>query len=270
MSLDQFYTKNDVAKKCFDKLAETILLENYDILLEPSAGTGSFFNLLDREKREGIDLDPKHIEVKKMNFFDYMPVPKKKYVVIGNPPFGKVSSLAVLFFNKAAEFADIIAFIIPRTFKRVSIQNKLNPYFELVSSEDLPTKPCCFEPKMDAKCCFQIWKRTTEKRNMVIYDKTHKDFVFLKHGPRDEKGQPTPATGADFVMKAYGSNCGEIVDTGLDRLRPKSWHWIKSNINVELLKQRFETLDYSMSEDTVRQNSIGQQEVISLYKQKYG
>ena len=40
-----------------------------------------------------------------------------KYLVIGNPPFGKISSLAVKFFNKSAEYADVIAFIVPRTLK---------------------------------------------------------------------------------------------------------------------------------------------------------
>ena len=49
-------------------------------------------------------------------------------------------------------------------------------------------------------------------------------------------------------------------------LRPKSWHWIKSNIDIEMLKKRFNSLDYSISNDTVRQDSIGQQEVIYLYK----
>jgi hypothetical protein len=62
---------------------------------------------------------------------------------------------------------------------------------------------------------------------------------------------------------------GELQDSDLESLRPKSWHWIKSNINVELLKSRFRRLDYSMSKDTVRQDSIGQQEVIHLYKQLF-
>ena len=51
---------------------------------------------------------------------------------LGNPPFGKNCSLAIKFFNKAAEFADLIAFIIPRTFKRISIQNKLNLNFSFI------------------------------------------------------------------------------------------------------------------------------------------
>ena len=41
-------------------------------------------------------------------------------------------------------------------------------------------------------------------------------------------------------------------------------------IDTELLKNRFGQLDYSMSKDTVRQDSLGQQELIYLYKSKFG
>ncbi len=72
------------------------------------------------------------------------------------------------------------------------------------------------------------------------------------------------------MIKAYGSNCGKIRTENLEKLRPKSWHWIKSNIDNKILMERFNTLDYSVSKDTVRQDSIGQQELIYLYERKYG
>jgi len=267
--LDQFYTNTDVSKDCLNILSEYVNLDEFDIHLEPSAGSGSFFNLLERNKRLGIDISPKTRGVIKMDFLNFTPQSSKKYLVVGNPPFGKISSLAIKFFNKSAEFADCIAFIIPRTFKRVSVQNKLNLNFKLIYNKDLPLNPCCFTPKMSAKCCFQIWKKTPNQRTIVLYDKSHPDFTFMKHGPKDEHNQPTPPTNSDFALKAYGSNCGTIIDTNLENLRPKSWHWIKSNINITLLKQRFDSLDYSMSKDTVRQDSLGQKELIYLYKLKF-
>lgn len=268
--LDQFYTNKATACICYTKLTEIINLNEYDKHLEPSAGTGSFFNIMDKTKKIGLDIEPMEKDIIKMNFFDYKPEKDKSYLVIGNPPFGRISSLAVKFFNKSAEFANCIAFIIPRTFKRVSIQNKLDLRFELVYNEDLPINPCCFTPKMTAKCCFQIWVKKETKREKISYDKTHNDFKFLKHGPKDKNNQPTPPQNCDFVIKAYGGNCGEIIDTSLHALRPKSWHWLKSTIDIELLKNRFLQLDYSMSKDTVRQDSLGQQELIYLYKLKFG
>ena len=268
--LDQFYTNKDVALKCYDKLTELINMDDFDVHLEPSAGSGSFFNIMDNTKKLGLDIAPNNKDIHRMDFFEYKPEQHKKYLVVGNPPFGRVSSLAVKFFNKSANFANCIAFIIPRTFKRVSIQNKLNLDFKLIYNEDLPLTPCCFTPKMTAKCCFQVWIKTETKREKIVYDKTHNDFTFLKHGPKDTNNQPTPPENCDFVIKAYGGKCGEIIDKNLEVLRPKSWHWLKSNIDIEILKDRFKQLDYSMSKDTVRQDSIGQKELIFLYKSKFG
>ena len=268
--LDQFYTNKSIASKCYNKLNEIVDLNKFDIHLEPSAGSGSFFNIMNDTKKLGLDIQPTSTGIYKMDFFDYKPEDNKGYLVIGNPPFGRVSSLAVKFFNKSAEFASCIAFIVPRTFKRVSIQNKLNLNFELIYNEDLPVTPCCFTPKMIAKCCFQIWVRNETKRQEIIYDRKHNDFNFIKLGPKDKNNQPTPPKECDFVIKAFGGRCGLIVDRDLQTLCPKSWHWLRSNIDIELLKDRFKQLDYSISKDTVRQDSLGQRELIHLYKMKYG
>lgn len=268
--LDQFYTNPNIACDCIEKMKQHVDIDLYDIHLEPSVGLCAFFNLLG-EKRIGIDISPKcEKNIICMNYLNYIPVKDKTYLVVGNPPFGKNSSLAVQFFNKSSQFADCICFILPRIFKRVSIQNKLNLHFELIYNKDLSTSPCCFTPKMRAKCCFQIWVRTEHKRKLVKYDKTHKDFSFLKHGPKDEHGQHTPQGKADFAIRAYGGRCGDIKVSELHLLCPKNWHWIKSHIDIEILKQRIQLLDFSICEDTVRQNSLGQKELIHLYKLMYG
>ena len=49
--LDQFYTNKDIALKYYKKLTELINLQEYDIHLEPSAGSGSFFNIMDETKK---------------------------------------------------------------------------------------------------------------------------------------------------------------------------------------------------------------------------
>ena len=265
--MDQFYTKKNTAEKCYKILSEKIDLGQFDILLEPSAGTGSFFKLLPTETRLGLDIDPKCNGIIKKDYLEFEPDPDKSYIVMGNPPFGKNSSMAVKFFVHS-KFAEVIAFILPRTFKRISIQNKLPKKFHMIFNEDLPLDPCCFTPKMSAKCSFQIWIKSKINRNIVKMDKVHHDFTFLKLGKKDENHQPTPPDNADFALKAYGSNCGEIIDDAekMTNLRPKSWHWIKSNINVHKLKKNMKKIDYGVSKDTVRQDSIGQQELIYLYK----
>ena len=87
----------------------------------------------------------------------------------------------------------------------------------------------------------------------------------MKFGPLDDRGQPTPPHGADFAIRAYGGKCGEIRTTLLDTLRPKSWHWIKSKIEMDVLINRFKTLDYTESTNTARQNSMGKADIVKLY-----
>lgn len=275
--MDQFYTKPDIARQCLDSLKQCVKIdpenETEYLWVEPSAGTGSFFSLLPDSTRIGIDLDPKYDGIIQQDFLtttpDMFQSHKKPIIVVGNPPFGRVSSLAVKFFQHASLFADWIAFIIPRTFKRVSVQNKLHRRFHLIQSTDLSLTPCCFTPAMSAKCCFQIWQKRQDipPRPLVELPTTHPDFRFIKHGPKDERNQPTPppTNTVDFALKAYGAHCGTIVLDNLHTLRPKSWHWIKAEINRDVLVARFKELDYSISRDTVRQDSIGQRELIALY-----
>ena len=264
--LDKFYTIPTFSKKCIDKIVELYDITKWDLIIEPSAGNGSFLNQIPSNNKIGIDIAPEQSDIIKQDFFVYSPPPNKKNIlVIGNPPFGKNSSLAIKFFNHAAKCANVIAFIIPRTFRKISVQNKLDNMFHLVYDEEIPNNPCCFSPKMMVKCCFQIWEKKYIKRQFVNLPTTHSDWEFLKFGPNDENGQPTPPLHADFAMRAYGGRIGEIKTDGLNDLRPKSWHWFKTNIDKMELINRFNKLDYSNSINTARQNSMGRGELISLY-----
>lgn len=266
--LDKFYTVPSYSKKCIEKVLEMYL--EWDLIVEPSAGNGSFLDQLpERYNKIGIDISPDHKDIQRQDFFDFYPVSTvdiNRILVIGNPPFGRVCSLAIKFFNHAAEWANVIAFIVPRTFRKISVQNKLHDTFQLVYDEEVPSKPCCFAPPMMVKCCFQIWEKKTEgKREKIELPTHHVDWEFLGFGPVDERFQPTPPVGADFAMRAYGGKIGEIKTEGLSELRPKSWHWIKSKIDKKELIRRFSVLDYSNSHNTARQNSMGKGELVSIY-----
>jgi len=266
--LDKFYTIPAIATHCIDLVANHYSWSDWDLVVEPSAGNGVFLTRIPTEKRIGIDISPAHSSIIEKDFLTYTPSNEiKNILVIGNPPFGRISSVAIKFFNHSAKWAKVIAFIVPRTFRRISVQNKLNRDFHLIYDEDIPIKPCSFEPPIQAKCCFQIWEKQDIKREMVTLQTTHDDWDFLPLGPKDDNDQPTPPVGADFVIRAYGGKCGEIKEEDLEILRPKSWHWIKSNIDKEELKRRFERIDYSLSVDTARQNSIGRGELVKLYSE---
>jgi len=266
--LDKFYTLPIYSKKCIDKVCELYDIEGWDLIIEPSAGNGSFLNQIPSNKKIGIDILPEHPDIIKQDFFDYTPQTiniNTNILVIGNPPFGRVSSMAIKFFNHSAKWANVIAFIIPRTFRKISIQNRLDNKFHLVYDEELPNNPSCFYPAMSVKCCFQIWEKKELERLFIDLPKKHNDWEFLKLGKRDASGQPTPPLNADFALRAYGGNIGEIKTEGLYELRPKSWHWFKANIDKNILINRLSQLDYSNSLNTARQNSMGRAELVNIY-----
>jgi len=263
--LDKFYTNMNYAKSCIDKVFE-ISGNNWDLIIEPSAGNGSFFNQIQFENKIGIDIFPESDNIIKQDFFTFEPEKQTgNILVIGNPPFGKVSSIAIKFFNHASNWAHTIAFILPRTFRKTSVQNRLNEYFHLIYDEEVPVNPCCFTPKMMVKCCFQIWQKKETKREKVKLETKHKDWDFLQYGKKDEAGQPTPPNNADFAIRAYGGKIGDIKTDNLNTLRPKSWHWVKTKIDKDELISRFKLLDFSNSLNTARQNSMGRAELVSLY-----
>jgi hypothetical protein len=264
--LDKFYTHLPIARECLDIVGNHFSWEDWDLVVEPSAGAGSFLNQIPTIRKIGIDISPDSNDIIQMDFLTYIPERDGKILVVGNPPFGRVSSLAIKFFNHAGRWADVIAFIIPRTFRRTSVQNKLDLNYHLIHDSDIPMTPCSFYPKMSVKCCFQIWEKKKKPREIVSLPTSHRDWTFLGFGPLDASGQPTPPEGADFAIRAYGGECGEIAEEGLNSLRPKSWHWIRSHIDQNILRERFRRIDYSVSFNTARQNSIGRADLVKLYE----
>jgi len=61
---DQYYTKPEIAKECIYSVEHVIPdFHDYDIILEPSAGTGAFYQFLPPKKRLGLDIEPKYLEI---------------------------------------------------------------------------------------------------------------------------------------------------------------------------------------------------------------
>lgn len=178
--LDKFYTKESVVKVCLSCLD----LAQYSWILEPSAGAGAFLDYLPPEKSIGIDLrpEPQRKDIIKMDFFTSRPYSDGTCLVVGNPPFGKNCSLAIKFFNHAACFADKIAFILPRTFRKVSVINCLDDNFHLTKEVVLGDNSFFLPDNnldYDVPCIFQVWEKREEKRKTIEKKLEHPDFNFL-------------------------------------------------------------------------------------------
>ena len=111
------------------------------LFVEPSAGAGDIYKFLPHPK-VGIELDTKLATTHgytAINFLEWVPKTHRPVVTIGNPPFNEAKvvgnyrpgNLAIKFINHAAQFSDVIAFILGRNFLKPSIQNKVDPRFHL-------------------------------------------------------------------------------------------------------------------------------------------
>ena len=86
-------------QQCYQTLQTYVDLSRFNFLVEPSAGKGAFYRLLPPSQRIGMDLEPKCEGLLTQDYFQFKFDLSKKYLIIGNPPFGKNASLAIQFFN---------------------------------------------------------------------------------------------------------------------------------------------------------------------------
>lgn len=214
--LDQFYTSEEVAKKCISYLSESIDISSFNFV-EPSAGRGVFSNLI--KETLSFDIDPKAPGVIKKdflltNFDDFLFRKIKPICFFGNPPFGKNSSLAISFFNHSSIFGDVIAFIIPKTFRKASVHNKLSMDFHLDMDVDLPKDSFVYNGSpYDVPCCFQVWIRKNERRQIKKYENSsYFDF--------------TKKEDASFAVRRVGGRAGMAFDLKED-LSPQSNYFLK-------------------------------------------
>jgi hypothetical protein len=174
--LDKFYTHPDVAKKFVSIINQNFPLDKFDLVIEPSAGNGNILQYLP-EGSIGLDIQPEGDGIIKQDFFEYDPgyhplLNNIKIASIGNPPFGSgyMNPLAKAFFNHAATFSDLIAFIVPAKWQTSwKVQFQLNKEFNLYFTEILPKHSFVLDGQpYNVSCCMQIWSRVTRK-DLVDY-----------------------------------------------------------------------------------------------------
>lgn len=180
---DQYYTKVSVAKKCVTTLLRLCPQTAEFQWIEPSAGNGSFLKALPPAfSKLGIDLEPKSQEIQQGNFLHWLPTTERRRVFFGNPPFGRQGSLAKSFIKHAATYADIIAFILPRSFVKPSMMRAFPLDFHCLHSEELEKN--AFEvntEEYDVPCVFQIWEKR-ETNRVVPESSLEEGFEYVKHG----------------------------------------------------------------------------------------
>lgn len=252
--LDQFYTAPDLAADCIDQVLSDYADQPFDTIIEPSAGTGAFSERLGSDCI-ALDLDPKAAEIQTADFLTWQP---KTYsgrcLVIGNPPFSK--SAALKFLNHAAEFAEVVVFILPATFKKKSQQNRVAGNMHLVHQHDIPARSFIHVGTVvDVPCVLQIWERGDAPRQQHKLCRRHAHF--LRCAQAD----------ADLVIRRIGAYAGTIKQLG------SLWS-AQSNIFLRAvgcsradLLRRFANLDLvGAAAKGVGGGSINMAEIVELYE----
>lgn len=269
-TIDKFYTKESVVLMCLD-LVKQHLMPSYtnDLIIEPSAGNGAFLNGIKTLATHTLfyDLEPEeHVEIIKQDYLllDCSAIksdtiksdnPIEKIHVIGNPPFGRQSSLAIKFIKKSCEFCDSLSFILPKSFKKDSMKQKFPSNFHLLYEMDLPDKSFVVNGiEHDVPCVFQIWQKKTVNRT-AIEKLEPVGFEFVK---RDED--------PDISFRRVGVNAGVIDTVQLEEKSVQSHYFIKFT-NGKLVSENVKKLakiTYQVN-NTVGPRSIGKQELIKEF-----
>ena len=172
VELDRFFTRSEVARTCYSSLLE-LMVKDYAVVkdyhfVDPGAGAGVFFDMLEPDRRTGIDIAPGRIDFVQTDYLAWQPPTRQRYAVIGNPPFGYRAWLALAFVNHSAIFADYIGFILPMAFQS---DGKGSPKHrvvgaELVHSQGLPADAFTTETGQSVKinALWQIWRRGVNNR----------------------------------------------------------------------------------------------------------
>jgi hypothetical protein len=174
-------------------------------------------------------------------------------LVIGNPPYGKNANLAIKFLNKAATVSDHIHFVLPRTFRKSSVLNRVDPHLHLmhdqiVADEHFPGS---------ITTCYQVWHKKPHLRDMILEDVTHADFEFVE-----------PAEADVCVGRVGGGPCGKVFLDKFDQRSINSHYFLKVKDQSVINKlQSVSSLFRKAAEQTVGVPSLSKTELVKIYTQ---
>lgn len=265
--LDKFYTLPAVADSCVSKVRR--LFSEADLIVEPSAGDGAFLGALEflGDRVKAFDLVPEDVRVVRQDWFDVtreMLGDPSKLAVVGNPPFGVRSDLAKRFIKHSVDLgAETIAFLLPRTFSKISNQSvRLFPSeYRLVVEDDVRDNAFMLEGSgFHIPVRWFVWTKNEgfmtgvdlRKVKALVSD----DFVFRPRGAAD----------ADFVVNG---NSGKVKLVS-EVTNPKAEHYIRvvDRTQVDVVKERFTKLVFDFNSSVNGGVAwVGKQEILAAYNE---
>jgi predicted RNA methylase len=165
MKLDQHFTNRSVAVELMRSLIHRLDPTHSRHYIEPACGKGSFVEALHavgvpRQHVRTIEIDNDLPADVHQDFLETTPASlgidnwkRETTVVVGNPPFGRNGRLARLFLTKAAEYANWVCFVVPRSMHGAHGCGSIEPRLELIYEREIDGS---FDTTR-AKCNWQEW-----------------------------------------------------------------------------------------------------------------
>jgi len=210
---EQYYTSPKAVELCLQEVQKHIDLTDR-FILEPAGGTGEFIKGFQKigisdEKIISYDIEPKHDLVKEQDFLKVNDFPSDKMVSITNPPFGRMSTLAVEFFNHSAKNCEYLCYLIPKSWRKWTTINRLDNNFHLLADIEMP-QDCFYLDGGESKkgvlnTVFQIWKKKDFPRPKIQIP----DYKLIR---KINKNKQKKVVGANFSMVVFGHSCGRCED----------------------------------------------------------
>lgn len=223
---DKFYTDPKVALECI----QTLDLDSYDLIIEPSAGSWAFSRHLPKDKTYSFDLfpDPDWPETIQQDWleFDLQSFIESKgasnVLIIGNPPYGRLSGLAMKFVQHACvsnpmfDIKTTVGFVLSETFAkksfahRVPVTHSLTQHVHLGSPFTVDDKPYTA-----LNTGWFVWEPIPRQREVITrsssYLKFHKKDEFLSLETEDK-----------CAIRGQGSRAGHVFWEDFDSLSESS------------------------------------------------
>jgi hypothetical protein len=267
---EQFYTSRETAEAVVSMVLKRTPGALTRPWLEPSGGTGIFIDVL-RERGvtdiTSVDIEPKHPDVLQQDFLTWTPT-RDDYITIGNPPFGRNNALSVPFFNKAATMSTDVVFIVPASWRKWSVTNRLDLDFSIVHDENLNVNyvdELGNENYAGQKLntCVQWWTRSAPRRMRISVQDNN---LVQKTTPQE----------ADVAITWLGWGCGTVHTTFerkpnttllfLKLVQPQALHLLQKADFSEFYNRTSYTQSLSLQEINYRINELLYGDPCIIYK----
>lgn len=225
------------------------------VWVEPSAGSGAFLRAFPDEVKQAyaMDIEPDTPGIVCQDYLQWFPPKHHRYLVIGNPPFGRQSSMAKRFIRASCAFADVVAFILPRSFTKPSMYSAFPTLFHLVKQFELPNDSFLLNgAPYDVPCVFQVWQKKNTMRPIVSTEQPI-GFSYVK-----------PDQPHHICVRRVGVYAGTCYKQGTKQCSPSSHYFVSLDDprNLDAIVATLNQINYN--ENTVGARSISKPEFNSV------